>query len=301
MGSDAHLIVVGGDADLLNAAAQRIDDLEQRWSRFIESSEVNELNRRAGAFVDVSPDTILLIDRALEAWRLSGGAFDPTVLGAMLRAGYDRSFDQLGPTPALGESVLGLGVADIEIEDGRVRLAAGTGFDPGGIGKGLAADLVCDETRAAGADGVCINVGGDVRVSGVGPDAGPWTVAIEHAWRTEPLALLGLHEGAVATSTTLKRRWQAGGSVKHHIIDPQTGQPSTTDVSLATVIASEAWLAETLAKAVLLAGSPHPFDILGGTDVQALAVSDDGRVSSTVGLAAYLGGVPLVTQVVRPS
>src|SRR4029078_51858 len=50
-----------------------------------------------------------------------------------------------------------------------VRLPAGTGFDPGGIGKGLAADIVVDEIRADGADGVCVNPGGDVRVDGPSP------------------------------------------------------------------------------------------------------------------------------------
>jgi FAD:protein FMN transferase len=91
MGSDAHLIVVGGAEQLLDDACRRIDDLEQRWSRFIETSEICELNRRAGADVEVSAETALLVARAVEAWRLTGGGFDPTVLGAVLRAGYDVS------------------------------------------------------------------------------------------------------------------------------------------------------------------------------------------------------------------
>ena len=33
MGSDAHLIVVGGDPSLLDVAQSMIDDLERRWSR----------------------------------------------------------------------------------------------------------------------------------------------------------------------------------------------------------------------------------------------------------------------------
>jgi thiamine biosynthesis lipoprotein len=300
MGSDVHVIVVGGAADLLDRAQQRIDELERRWSRFIETSEVSELNRRAGTFVAVSDDTVLLVRRAVEAWRLTGGSFDPTVLGAVIRAGYDRSFEEVAAAPALGTSVLGLGVTDIEIDGRQVRVAAGTGFDPGGIGKGLSADLVCAELRQAGADGVCVNVGGDIRVSGVGPDGASWTVAVEHPWVREPLVLLGLEEGAVATSTILKRQWEAGGRTRHHLIDPQTGEPSTTDATLATVVAAHAWVAETLAKAVLLAGMEHPFDILGGTEVQALVVGANGTVVATDGLAAYLGGAPLVSSLPAP-
>jgi thiamine biosynthesis lipoprotein len=292
MGSDGHLIVAGGEPGLVDRAVQRISDLEQRWSRFLDDSEISELNRNAGTFVPVSSETVTLIERALEAWRLSGGAFDPTVLGAMLRAGYDRPFDQLGQAPPGRNrpgNLLDAGTADIAIRGSSVRLPAGTGFDPGGIGKGLAADLVCSELVEAGADGACVNLGGDVRVMGRGPAGGGWTIAVEHPWSPLPIAVLGLAGGAVATSTTLRRRWELDGETRHHVIDPQTGQPSDTDLTLATVVAGEAWVAEVMAKAVLLAGADHPFDIVGGTGAQALAVDDRGTIHATPGLMEFTG------------
>lgn len=300
MGSDCHVIVVGGPSGLVGVARERLDRLERIWSRFIDDSEVSRLNRAGGEAVHVSPETIELVERAQEAWRLSGGAFDPTVLGAVIRAGYDRSFDRMGPAPTHGRSGLGLGAADITVDGDTVRLPAGIGFDPGGIGKGLASDLVATELRAAGAAGVCVNMGGDVRVTGAGPDGGSWTVAVEHPWTERPVALLGLGDGAVATSTTLRRRWWVDGSPAHHLIDPQTGLPSATDVNLATVVAAGAWAAEVLTKAVLLAGSRHPFDILGGTGAQGLVVDDSGGVQATGGLADYLGGERLPAVIARP-
>jgi thiamine biosynthesis lipoprotein len=292
MGSDAHVIVVGGGPGLIDRAVERISELEQRWSRFLDDSEVSELNRKAGTFVPVSSDTVTLIRRAMEAWRLSGGAFDPTVLGALLRAGYDRPFDQLVQAPPHRNgpgSLLGAGSAEIAIQGNSVRLPAGTGFDPGGIGKGLAADLVCAELIAAGVDGACVNLGGDVRVTGTGPEGGGWTIAVEHPWSPLPIAFLGLAGGAVATSTTLCRRWELNGEPRHHIIDPQTGLPSDTDLTLATVVAGDAWVAEVLAKAVLLAGAGHPLDIVGGTGAQALVVDDRGAIQSTPGLMEFTG------------
>jgi len=293
MGSDAHVIVVGGPCGLDEQARRRIDDLEQRWSRFRPDSEVSELNRRAGEPVRVSGETIELIERAVDAWLLSGGTFDPTVLGAVIRAGYDRSFDELGPAPPPGRSPLGIGLADIEIDGDTVRLPAGTGFDPGGIGKGLAADMVVGEVLAAGAEGVCVNLGGDVRVAGARPTGDGWTVAVEHPWSDAPIAVLGLTAGAVATSTTLKRRWETDGQVRHHLIDPGTGLPSDTDVNLATVVVAAGWAAEVLAKAVLLRGAAHAFDILGGTGAQGLVVDDGGRIHTTPAFSSYASGVDL--------
>lgn len=289
MGSDAHLIVVGNRPDLIGTAMRRIDDLEQRWSRFRQDSEVSLLNRRAGAPVRVSPDTRLLVARALDAWRLSGGAFDPTLLGAVIRAGYDRSFDVMGATSSQSVSLLAMGSDEIVIDGDTVCIPAGTGFDPGGIGKGLAADLVANEVMAAGAEGVCVNLGGDLRLRGFGPTGASWTVAIEHSRRDRPVALVGLADGAVATSTTLRRCWLVDGQPRHHLIDPRTGLPSDSDVQLASIISADAWMAEALAKAVLLAGTTHPFDILGGTGAEGLVVDEVGHVHSSAGFAAFLG------------
>jgi thiamine biosynthesis lipoprotein len=289
MGSDVHLLVVGGPPGLAERARLRIDELEQRWSRFIPDSEISELTRRAGSPMVVSDDTIELVTRAIEAWWFTGSTFDPTVLGAVVRAGYDRSFDDLPPETVDGVSNLVIGCTDIVIDGNSVTLPAGTGFDPGGIGKGLAADIVADEVSAAGAAGVCVNMGGDVCVRGDAPEAGGWTIAIDHPWSTRPIANVGVEDGAVATSTTLRRRWTVDGNERHHLIDPRSGAPADTDLNLVSVIAGSAWAAEVLAKAVLIRGSEHPFDLVGGSAAEALIVHDDGRVDVSDGFRAFLG------------
>ncbi|MEY2569588.1 MAG: FAD:protein transferase [Actinomycetota bacterium] len=293
MGSEAQLIVVGGRIGLIDQLRARIDELERRWSRFLPDSEVSELNRKAGHPVRVSTDTVELVRAAQAAWRLSGGAVDATLLGALLRAGYDRTFEDMTSSPPPGVSALAPGCTDIVVDGDEVTVPAGVGLDPGGIGKGLAADMVAAEALAGGVEGVCVNLGGDVRVSGTAPRGGPWTVAVEHPWSTLPFALVTLHDGAVATSTTLRRRWRVDGEARHHLIDPWTGQPSQTDLTLATVIDGSALAAEVAAKAVLLRGSTHPFDIVEGTGAEALAVDRDGVVLATPGIGAFLGHLPV--------
>ena len=294
MGSEAHLIVVGGPADLAQRARDRIAELERRWSRFIESSEVSTLNRYAGAPVKVSSETAELVERAIDAWRITGGLFDPTVLGAVVRAGYDRSFESLGAATRAGSSDLELGAGGIEILDNIVRLPQGTGFDPGGVGKGLAADIVTEELVGAGARGVCVNLGGDVRVSGANPRGEAWTVAVDHPWCAEPIARLGMAGGAAATSTTLRRRWTVGGEARHHLIDPNTGKPSTSDLTFVTVVTGHAWAAEILAKSVLLRGTPNHFDGVAHRGAEALAIDHHGHVFTTAGMPAFLAepGLP---------
>jgi FAD:protein FMN transferase len=294
MGSDAHVIVVAHDASLVTRAEQRIDLLEQQWSRFIQTSEVSELNRHPGRDIPVGADTRLLVQRAIEAWRLTGGGFDPTVLGDVIRAGYDRSFDELGDIVQAGSSMLGKGATNIVVGEHTVRLPDGVGFDPGGVGKGLAADLVATEAIASGADGICINLGGDLRVLGRAPGNDAWGVAIDHPLIADPVVVVVLADGAVATSTTLRRAWRVDGRVRHHLIDPWTGLPSESDLALVSVVAAEAWMAEVLAKAELLRGSARLFDLVGGVGAEALAVTNDGRVIATAGMGHFVGpaGIP---------
>jgi len=302
MGSDGHL-VVAGDPDLVRRARARLCELEARWSRFVPASEVSRVNQHAGEPVAVSADTRLLFARAVAGWRLTGGGFDPTVLGAMVRNGYDRSFERLagdrGDARAPTSS-LHTGASAIAIDATTVRVPAGVGFDPGGIGKGLAADLVVAELIDAGATGACVNVGGDLRAAGRPPTGTGWNVAIEHHLAAAPIAVLGIREGAVATSTTLRRQWTVGGERRHHLVDPWTGAPSTSDLALVTVVAAEAWQAEVLAKAELLRGSARLFDLVGGTGAEALAVTDDGRVLASPGFARFTGATPIPDRIDLP-
>jgi thiamine biosynthesis lipoprotein len=289
------VIVVGAPDGTLEYAHARIAQLEQRWSRFIESSEVCALRRGAGDWVTVSDDTERLVELAVEGWRVSGGGFDPLVLDAVERAGYDRSFDAIeacSANNALHDArpptafVLAPMATAIEVTTGMVRLPAGCAFDPGGIGKGLAADKVVADLVSAGAAGACVNLGGDLRVAGRAPDGGDWTIAIEDPWSRDAIVDVGIRDGAVATSSTQRRRWTLDGVPRHHLIDPATGEPSTSDLVAVTVIAGAGWMAEVLAKAALLRGAQRWRDVLPA-GVEGLAIDRDGEALTTPDFARF--------------
>jgi thiamine biosynthesis lipoprotein len=293
MGADARLVIVGGPEGLADHLVDVIDGLERRWSRFLPDSEISALNGNAGKVCAVDPSTVALVRHAIEAWRLTGGRFDPTVLGDVVRAGYTGSLagqrdGTAGDRPP-GDSDLIIGCPDIVIDADRstVTLPPGTGFDPGGIGKGYAADLVTAAAHDAGAEGVCVNAGGDLRVRGAAPNGGSWHVAVEHPDRPRPIAHLDLAAGAVATSTTRRRRWTSAGAPRHHVIDPATGAPAATDVELMTVIAGTGWQAEVLATASLLRGADRALDLLD-EHAHGLLLTTDGRVVHSAGIAPFL-------------
>ena len=260
MGTRAHVVVVGGGDALVHTAAARLADLERRWSRFILDSEVSRCNALSGRAVRVSPETVRLVAHAVTGWTATGGTFDPTVLSALCDSGYDRDFRSAvarssGLVPPAPHAAPGCGDIVWDEAECTVTLPAGVRFDPGGIGKGMAADIITEELIAAGADGALVSVGGDARVRGVAPSGAAWDLAIDDASRDgAELLRLGLSDGAIATSSRLQRRWTTRAGEAHHLIDPRTGRPAETPLVAVSAVASEGWWAEIVAKAVLIGG-----------------------------------------------
>lgn len=254
MGTDVELL---GPAHAAFAGAAAIvreifESDDRRYSRFRAESELSRVNAGAGYWMSVSPPFAELLAFAIEAARGTEGRFDPTVLDAVIAAGYDRDFDELlaGARAALRPPRPCGRFDEIELEGHRVRLPAGVGLDLGGVAKGWCVDRAAGAAVDAGLPWALVNAGGDLRIAGEVPQAIP--VAIEDPeGATLEAGRVQLHAGALATSSTTRRAW---GDGLHHLIDPATGAPASGDVLQATVWAPTCAEAEVAAKDALLRG-----------------------------------------------
>lgn len=285
MGTRAHVVVHAADFDhadvLRRSAVARLRTLEAKWSRFRPDSEISRINERAGAPVDVSSETTLLVERSIEAWYRTQGRFDPTVLPALRAAGYDRDFrtldDDSDEATVAGPVGPAPGCDGITVRRRTVTVPAGVAVDPGGIGKGLAADLVTDLVMTAGATGVCVNVGGDLRVAGRPEDAPEWTIRIENPLAPgTSMGSVPLTDEALVSSWRTRRTWLHGGRRVHHLIDPRTGEPAWSGIAGLSVIAGAAWWAEALATSLFLLGPDEAADEVTTAGIEAIVVRDDG-------------------------
>lgn len=244
--------------------------LEAVLSRFEEESELSRLNR-SGSLV-VGRDLLELVRVARDARRRTSGRFDPTVLRALVTAGYDRSFEDVPPDgpPVTGGTRCGGGIT-IDRAASRVTLDEGVELDLGGIAKGYAADRVASALDAYGPS--LVNAGGDVAVSRP-PAGGCWPIGVETA---EGQIVVGLETGGLATSGRDRRRWSRGGEEHHHLIDPAQGRPSRSDILRVTSIASTAAGAEVAAKALFLAGSDAAREESDRLAIPCVIVTTDRR------------------------
>ena len=209
----------------------------------------------------------------------------------MIANGYDRDFGQLDARRRLNAASApapGCGGVLLDPDRAIVKVPRGVRLDPGGIAKGLAADLVSAELVTGGAEGVVVNVGGDLRVRGEGPDDGRWPIALEDPRDPgDELLTLAVADAGVASSSVLRRRWHVGGDVRHHVVDPRTGRPADTVLAGVTTIASDAWWAEVVATEILLDRDPAAA-VLRRSEVAAIGVEPDGTVHVSPSLEAMV-------------
>jgi FAD:protein FMN transferase len=258
MGSPCELLV-DGTADHVRQAISEIGRLESIWSRFDPDSELVALNASQGHWFVPSDDLFDIVDRCAGAYRMTAGAFDPTVIESLERLGYDRTFstvaDDAADEPNL-TSAPGFGCVELDTVGRRIRFPEGVRLDLGGIGKGVAADRIAAFTIASGARSVCVSLGGDLHVAGVPSETGGWPLPIEQPLhRSGEFATVRLARGGMVTSTSFERSWRRGGRTYHHIVDPRTGDSSRTDVVAAVVTHDSTATAEVLAKAAMVVGS----------------------------------------------
>lgn len=265
-----------------------VEAFAARLSRFDACSEVHALNADSRSEVPASPLLRTAVAAGLWAAERTSGLVDPTLVGALERAGYAESREGAERAtlaealvsapprrPARAHRRAAWRSVAIDHATGTIRRPPGLRIDTGGTGKGLAADAVA--RRLDGYSRFAVDCGGDIAVGGHDALARPYWIDVQHPLSGEIVHRLPLRRGGVATSGIDARVWRrADGSFAHHLIDPSTGEPAWTGLISATAVAGSALEAETLAKQALLSGpAAAPGVLLRGGGV---LVHDSGDV-----------------------
>ena len=283
IGTTARVLVTTAQrlGDAVEVVSAQLEQLDEVASRFRADSEVAGL--ASGRPTAVSPLLLALVEAALRAARVTGGAVDPTVGGALSGLGYDRDFPAV-PAESAGPLVVrrvpGWWAVEVDPDAGTVRVPAGVVLDLGATAKAYAADRAARDAAAAAGCGVLVSLGGDVAVAGGGPPGG-WTVRLaDDAAATDPdLPAVRIRTGGLATSSTAVRHWRRGGVGLHHIVDPVTGLPADTPWRTVSVAAASCLDAQIAATATMVRG----LDWLVPTGLPARLVGTDGTVRAVGG------------------
>lgn len=271
------------DTELFDGFFDLLEQIDHTISRTYEHSEIHAINQAAGVEkVAVSEETFNLIKRSLEIAELTDGAFNPLIGGitalwgigtddAMVPAREEISF--LLPYCSLDHIVLD------ESEYSVFLTSPYTQLDLGGIGKGYASNVLSSFLEESGVESAIINLGGNIYCVGEKEKGDPFVIGLQN-----PQAAHGgyydtvqVRSSAVVTSGGYERYTEEEGVVYHHIFDPQTGYPSTSDLASVTIISEDGTLADALSTAVFVLGSKEGSELLEALGTSAVLLTRDGE------------------------
>ena len=253
----------GSEEEQLADLARRVFaiqlELEARLSKFRPESELSILNRLGSERpIGLGEDLWALLEYCQAAWRLSDGAFDPTI-GPLVRAW--GLVDGVGrrPEPQELEGLLarcGMDGIELDASSRTARLKTpGLSLDLGAVGKGWAADRMSEALADAGLPcSVVIGGRSTILVRGAPPCGEGWDVEVVHPREPESiLATLRMQPGALSTSGAYEREVRIGRERIGHILDPRTGRP-VRGIDSATVWTRDAALGDVLSTALFVLG-----------------------------------------------
>jgi thiamine biosynthesis lipoprotein len=222
-----------------------LDDFESELSNWRLDSWVNQFNSApAGESVPVPNLAFEVISLCIDLAKSSDGMLDPTISPLI------ELWDPVNRT--LLKTVGGL----------QVNFSA--------VAKGFAVDLLAERLMDEGVENFLINIGGEVRAQGLDLDHTPWRVGINQPLQSgrnvRSKQSIELHNHSLATSGHSQRTFFYEGKRYSHILNPKTGQPVSTEIAAATVVATSCALADGLATLALILNETEMDELLESYD-----------------------------------
>ncbi len=247
--------------DAAMAALDLIDELEAQLTIFRETSEIIEINRRAGVKpVPVESRLFSLLELCVWLQAETRGAFDLTS-GPLSRLwGFLRREGRVPAASEIAEALRSVDGGNIVLDHaaGTIEFhAADIEINLNAVGKGYALDRASEVLVQRGVDDFLMHGGGS-SVSARGRDRGDptpgWRIGVPHPHeRHRHVGEIVLRDEALGTSGAGTQFFMENGRRYGHLIDPRTGWPAE-GVFTATAVATTAAEADALSTALYILG-----------------------------------------------
>jgi len=253
-----------------------LDDVNAKMSNWEPSSDISRFNASGSGCIEISPETAEVVEISLEMSLLTAGVFDVT-LGPLIELwGFGREFtaDQMPEAQAIESRLEQIGYDKLRLDGtGLCKDLDGLFVNLSATAKGYGVDQVADYLVNIGVEHYLVEVGGELRGSGLNGDSQQWRVGIEtpldNLVSGQVQAVVELDNQALATSGDYRNYFMHQGVRYSHILNPVTGYPVVQDLASVTVLHNSAAWADAWATALLALGPE-----------QGLALAEQKNVAS---------------------
>ncbi|MGS2723336.1 FAD:protein FMN transferase [Porticoccus sp. GXU_MW_L64] len=234
----------------------RVNDLMSTYKSDSQLSQFNQLP--VGKTMVLAPELMEVLAISKGIYRDSEGAFEPTVGPLVDLWGFGPEFtgDNVPGAADIERQQQRIGFDKLILEGLKAHKTADIRIDLSAVAKGYGVDLVSELLASYGLTNYLVEVGGEMRLSGVKDNGTSWRIGIEKP-TTGPRAIrigVDVTDAAVATSGDYRNYFERNGVRYSHTIDPQTGYPVTHKLASVTVIADNCARADALATAFMVMG-----------------------------------------------
>lgn len=276
--------------ELLEQSFDICEKYENMLSKTVKGSDVDKINKAKGKWTEVNDETVEVIKAGLEMSKVSDGAFDITVGRLTDLWDFKAENPKVPADSDVKAAVKTVDYKGVEVDGNKVKLKdKGAKIDLGGIAKGFIADKITELLKGEGVEQAIINLGGNVVTIGEKEEGTPWNIGVERPYsdRSEVIGAVPAADKAVVTSGVYERMFKRNGKLYHHIIDPKTGYPVTSDVEAVTIIGESGTSMECdgYSTICLLLGQEKGMKLIEGDDSkEALFIDKNDNTKQTEGM-----------------
>jgi len=254
--------------ELKAGVSQVLEDVNQQMSNWIDDSEISRFNHSESTeWFEVSPATAMVIAESIRIHQVSGGAFDVTVAPLIDAWGFGPGGRDVAP-PTDAELVALRAIIGSEKLEVREKPAAIRKLHPdlsvnlSAIAKGYGVDAVAEYLESVGVTSYLVEIGGEIRVSGLKSDGSKWRVGIErpNAFGRSLQDAVSLTDQSMATSGDYRNFIEIEGKKYSHTIDPRVLKPISHELASVTVLAETCLEADALATSLMVMGPEKGYD-----------------------------------------
>ena len=153
-------------------------------------------------------------------------------------------------------------------------------IDLGGIAKGYIADLIIDFYKENNVKSAIVNIGGNIKVLGRKSHEDLWQIGIykpiKHS--TDIICSLAVEDLSIVTSGVYERAFISNNKLYHHILDPHTGYPASTDIMSITIVNESSLLCDALATPLLIMGTFEASKFMQNHNIEGIIITTNNKI-----------------------
>ena len=257
----------------------RLVEINKLMSTYDPQSELSRFNQHKGdSPFPMSDETLLVLNEAKRLGELSHGYLDVTVGPLVNLWGFGPTLrPEKVPSPEMVEETRGRIGLDklVLLENGAKKSSDDLYVDLSTIAKGYAVDQLAKIMEAKGVTNYMVEIGGEMRVSGVNASGHPWRIAVEKPLTKQRAMqrLIAIGDNAIASSGDYRNYFEENGVRYSHLIDPTTGYPIQHKVVAVTVVHESSMTADGLSTALNVMGKDRALALAEKNNLAVLLIT----------------------------